>query len=262
MTTKFLDALASEKAHNAKLLKVIYLVVALGAFGMYLNHSLPKHIELHLAPDPKAGDTIEATNGLTPVPPVNVYGFGYYIWQQINRWQADGSKDYGRQIYDFQAYLTPRCQSQLQADMDNRFKKGELVQRTRNITEIPGFPFSANRVVPDGPSAWTVLLDMQVLEEFRGQSIKDVYIRYPLRIVRYDVDRERNPWRLALDCFGGNRPARLDQRDIQARQMPSAPAGIAPAVLPRTTDQAVDPVPAGELRATPMESPVSNTRTQ
>ena len=74
------------------------------------------------------------------MPKPNVYGFAYYIWQQINRWQTDGVKDYGQQIFNMQYYLTPRCQAQLQADMETRQGKGELRKRTRQITEIPGFP--------------------------------------------------------------------------------------------------------------------------
>ena len=48
-------------------------------------------------------------------------------------------------------------------------------------------------MLSEGPDAWTVLLDMQVTETFGGQGVKDVFIRYPLRVVRFDVDRERNP---------------------------------------------------------------------
>ena len=56
-----------------------------------------------VAPDIKAGDSVRFADGQAPVPEVNVYGFAYYIWQQINRWQTDGSKDYGQQIFQFQS---------------------------------------------------------------------------------------------------------------------------------------------------------------
>lgn len=263
MSQKYLDALASERQHNAVLRKVMLLVAGLGAIGMFLTYSLPKHLELHVAPDMKAGDTVSFKGGQAPVPTVNVYGFAYYIWQQINRWQADGAVDYGKQIYDFQAYLTPRCQAQLQGDMEDRFKKGELRQRTRQITEVPGFSFAENRVITESTSAWTVLLDMQVMESYRGQAIKDVFIRYPVRVVRYDVDRQRNPWRLAVDCFGSNRPARLDAEEIKAVQSGkpgtalALPQTVTPAALPKTADQSIDP--SSEMQPTPLEVPASPT---
>ena len=238
----YLDALASERRHNGFLRWIVAAVMGLGAFGIWIAYQVPKNIDLHVAPDMKAGDSVRVVNGESPVPPSNAYGFAYYIWQQINRWQADGSKDYGQQIYNFQSYLTPACQAQLTADMDNRFKAGELRGRTRQISEIPGFAFAANRVIAEGPASWTVLLDMQVTETYRGQPVKDTFVRYPLHIVRYDVDRERNPWRLALDCYGTKRPERLDEDELRAslakKQAPTVrplPGGIEPSALPRAT---------------------------
>ena len=117
--------------------------------------------------------------------------------------------------------------------------------RTRQMTEIPGLGYAANRVLPDGQAAWTVLLDMQLMEAFRGQPVKDAFIRYPIRVVRYDVDRERNPWRLAIDCYGSHRPERLDVRDVQdassGKTEASLPSVVTPPALPRTTGDAVDP---------------------
>ena len=170
-----LDALAAERAHSATLRKMILLVAAVGGLGMYFAHALPKRLDLHVAPDIKAGDTVRFADGQAPVPDVNVYGFAYYIWQQINRWQTDGSKDYGQQIFRFQSYITPSCRDQLQADMQNRHQAGELRNRTRQMTEIPGLSYAANRVIADGSAAWTVLLDMQLMETFRGQPVKDAF---------------------------------------------------------------------------------------
>ena len=63
--------------------------------------------------------------------------------------------------------------------------------------------------------------------------------------MKYDVDRERNPWRLAIDCYGSHRPQRLDMRDVQAISQGKAevqlPGALTPAALPRTTGEAVDP---------------------
>lgn len=242
---QFLDALASERRHNDRLTKTMAGVIALGIVSTWFAWRQPKSVDVHLAPDVRAGDTVRVSDGRSPVPSPNVYGFAYYIWQQVNRWQTDGAQDYGQQIFNMQYYLTPRCQAQLQADMELRQGKGELRRRTRQISEIPGFPYSENRVLSDGPDAWTVLLDMQVTETFGGQSVKEIFIRYPLRVVRFDVDRERNPWHLALDCFGANRPARLNPADLKAGadvrisvQAPRLPGTISPSSLSR--DTAVD----------------------
>jgi len=244
MSGKYTNDLASSKHHNQQLLVVIFAVIALAMVAVYFAWRQPKHVDVHVATDLAAGDSIRVTDGQAIIPKANVYGFGYYIWQQINRWQSDGVKDYGQQIYAMQYFLTPSCQAQLKADMEKRHLRGELRRRTRHVTEIPGFPYSENRVIAEGRDAWTVLLDMQVMETFGGSAVKDVFIRYPLRIVRFDVDRERNPWKLALDCFGSNTPARLNPADLNPAaaaanlKAPRLPGTIAPSSLP--TDTSVD----------------------
>lgn len=265
MSKTYLDALATARAANKTLRNMVVIVAALGAGGMYLAARMPHEIEVHLAPNIQGGDSVTVAGGESPVPEVNVYGFAYYIWQQINRWQTDGFTDYGKQIYYYQAYITPSCRAQLENDMQTRGGAGELRSRTRIMTEIPGFGFAPNRVIAQGTNAWTVLLDMQLQESFKGQQIKDVYIRYPMRVVRYDVDREKNPWRLAIDCYGNNRPARLNPAEVSAvqkgKQNPNLPAEIAPATLPSTvTDPSVDvndptPTPVQQQPAAPATTP-------
>lgn len=244
-TPKYIDALAMAKSQNKTLLQIIVGLLALSAFGIHMAWRVPKTIDVNLAPDVRAGDTVVATHGVTPMPTPNVYGFAYYIWQQINRWQTDGSQDYGAQMFSMQYFVTPSCQAQLKADMEGRHRRGELRQRTRQITEIPGLGFSTNRVIADGSNAWTVLLDMQVMETFAGQPVKNIFIRYPIRVVKFDVDRERNPWQLAVDCYGGNVPARLDPKDLQqsAKELgtqplaaPRLPSTISPSSLPAAVD--------------------------
>ena len=198
MSNTYLEALASERSHNGFLRKVVAGSLIAGVLGTYIAYTVPKTIEVHLAPDIRAGSVVEIKNGVGYIPPENVYSFAYYIWQQLNRWQEDGMKDYPKQLYNLQSFVTAKCQAEIKDDMKNRAKNSELLQRTRLITEIPGFSFAANRVITEGSAAWTVFLDMQLQETYRGQNVKDTFIRYPLRIVHFDVDRERNPWGLGL----------------------------------------------------------------
>lgn len=242
---KYLDALSAERRHSAMLRHLVLAVAALGALGTYLAWQVPKRIHVHFLPSVTAGSSVQAESGETPVPPSNVYSFAYYIWQQVHRWNADGAKDYGQQIFRMQNYITPQCVAQLTGDLQVRQKANELRFRTRQLSEVPGFGFASNRVIATpGGGAWTVFLDMQVQETFRGEPVKDVYIRYPLRVVRFDVDRERNPWQLAVDCYGVHRPARLDEKELRpegARQphaplkVPALPSQVPPAALPEAT---------------------------
>ena len=247
MSSPFLDALANERRITKLQREAMFCIVVLSLVAMWLIHRAPHHLTFHPAPNMRAGDSILVTAGVAPVPDPNVYGFGYYIWQQLNRWARDGARDYAQQIFAFQSYITPACQDQLKNDEAKRARAGELVMRTRALAEIPGQAYSASRVIPDGDNAWTVLLDMHIVETVRGVPVKDAFIRYPLRVVRYDVDREKNPWGLAIDCFGGNRPERIDA--VLAGSGATAPPSLSPAPLQPTQPARSTPPPPASLPA-------------
>lgn len=209
---RYVDALAQERWFNKVLLGVTGVAAFLAVIAMMGWRSAGKDLDLHIPPDLSKGATIKAGSG--EVPPPNVYTFGFYIWQQLNRWSKNGQQDYGEQIFKLQAYFTPSCQEQLIADHKLRSEQGELDQRTRSVMEIPGLGYVEDRVTVLADGSWTVLIDAQVQETSRGVPVKDAFIRYPLHIVRYDVDRERNPWKLAVDCYA-SRPERLDPKAVE-----------------------------------------------
>jgi integrating conjugative element protein (TIGR03746 family) len=164
---------------------------------------------VHIPPDLRAG----STQPVHEVPQPNVYAFAYYIWQQLNRWPEEGSEDYGRNIFRLAAYVTPAFRAQLTRDMEQRGRRGELTRRVRMVREAPGAGFETRRVevVEDGQS-WVVWLDLDIVESVRGMDVKQTQVRYPLRVVRYDVDREKNPWGLALAGFA-SAPERIEPRN-------------------------------------------------
>ncbi|MQT50293.1 DUF2895 family protein, partial [Pseudomonas helleri] len=57
-----------------------------------------------------------------------------------------------------------------------------------------------------------------------AEQVKRALVRYPLKVVRVDVDPERNPFGLALDCYSGA-PQRIISPD------PVTPASTTPGGL-------------------------------
>lgn len=149
------------------------------------------------------------------VPPPVVYTFGLYIFQQLNRWSSDGEKDYPAQIYRLQGFLTPSCIDAFQEDMNDKRRKGELRRRVRMVQEISGHGFSRSRVEADTDESWQLWLDVNVKETIANHEVKNVNLRYPLRVVRFDVDREVNPWGLALACDGKPTSTLLTEQDLE-----------------------------------------------
>ena len=87
-------------------------------------------------------------------------------------------------------------------------------QRVRTVQEIYGQSYSTQRVQVTSGNAWTVWLDVNVRESINGHPVKDVMLRYALPVVRFDVDREVNPWGLALACDESLTPQLLEASDI------------------------------------------------
>lgn len=188
---------------------VVFLVVVIMALW-WRNGVLQETRRLYIPPDLTQGMVTQFEN----VPAPLVYTFAYYIFQQLNRWPSDGEKDYPQQIYKLQGFMTPTCRVALEADMNEKQRLGELRQRVRSIQEILGHSYTRSRVVFESNSAWLTWLDVNVTESINGHPVKDVMLRYPMRIVRFDVDKEVNPWGLALDCDDSMRPELLSEQQI------------------------------------------------
>ena len=152
----------------------------------------PRNMTIHVPPDLRSG----STRKWWEVPPESVYTFGFYLFQQLNRWPADGEKDYPRAIQKLSAYLTPSCKSELESDFRKRQVAGELRHRTRGVFEIPerGYGDAPElRVQTQGRDRWRVTLDLTA-EEFHGsERVKQAFVRYPLRWCAWTWTRRKTP---------------------------------------------------------------------
>jgi len=177
---------------GAVLVLVLLLVLALAGWAR-----APSAITLHYPPDLSTG----AAQQLGDIPKANIYGFAFYIFQQLNRWPNDGQEDYFERIHTLKHYLTPACFEERLSDFDSRNRNNELTGRSRAVWEIPGRGFDLLRVKATSNDTWVVGLDLHVQETYRGERVKDRLIHFPVNVVNYDVDPELNPWGLALDCY-------------------------------------------------------------
>jgi integrating conjugative element protein (TIGR03746 family) len=179
------------------------IAVGLGA-GWW---SAPQDLTIHVPPDLRSG----STRKWWEIPPESVYAFTFYIFQQLNRWPNDGEEDYNRNLQSLTAYLTPACRSFFQQDYDHRRRSGELRKRMRGLYEIPGRGYGDDpetRVKVISDNDWLVTLDINADEYHGAEQVKRALVRYPIKVVRLDIDPELNPFGLALDCYDGT-PQRI-----------------------------------------------------
>ena len=217
--SRFRNEVAHLQAH-VKTLRLgagaLFVVALLLGFGWW---SAPRDLTIHVPPDLRSGSTRKWWD----VPPESVYAFTFYIWQQVQRWPTNGEEDYARNLRALSSYLTPGCRTFLQQDYEYRRTSGELRQRVRGIYEIPGRGYGedpATRVKVVSSRDWIVTLDVSADEYYGPEQIKRALVRYPIKVVRLDIDPERNPFGLALDCHA-RAPERIETPP------PAAPPGRA-----------------------------------
>lgn len=203
-------------AQQAHIFSLRIAVIVLGAVSLsafYGWHKAPEELTVHVPPDLRSG----STRKWWEIPPENVYAFGFYIFQQMQRWEKNGDDDYQDNITRMASYVTPSCKEYLQKDYEIRRNAGELRRRERNVSEIPGHGLTdpgVQRVIEIGINDWTVNLDLLADESVNGERVKRAMTRYPLSIVRADVDPEKNPFGLMWNCYASN-PQRIEV-DLQA----------------------------------------------
>lgn len=200
-TKKVLDG---NKLHITSL-RVIIAFMAIVIFGQMWGWSqAPKHIKVDIPPDLRSG----STRGINERHPFNIYSFGYYIFQQVNNWPIEGVEDYDKRIESLSCYFTPNFKAALRRDYDLKMKRHEL-NRTRAMQEMPGRIYTDKRVYKESSDSWIAFYDLNVKETYRSEPVKNIFARYPLRIIRWDVDAECNLWGLAIDGFY-KKPKRLE----------------------------------------------------
>lgn len=189
---------------------VIALLIVVAAQWMR-NGKLQETRRVYVPPSMTQG----VVTTFNEVPAPVIYTFGLYIFQQLNRWERDGEKDYPQEIYRLQGYMTPSCISAFRRDMNEKRKKGEIRRRSRMLQEISGRGYHPRRVSVEADDRWRVTYDFNVKETITDHEVKNVNLRYTLNIVRFDVDREVNPWGLAIECIGDVRPTLLTDDDLK-----------------------------------------------
>lgn len=206
--SRFKNEVVHLSAHIKTLRFGVFALLGFSSMLVFGWWSAPRNLTIHVPPDLRSG----SVRKWWEVPPESVYAFTLYIFQQLHRWPVDGEQDYPRNIRALSAYLTPACRSFLDEDFAVRRENGELRQRVRGIYEIPGRGYAdapALRVRTLSERDWVVTLDVDADEYYGSEQVKRALIRYSIRVVRLDVDAEKNPFGLALDCYSSP-PERIE----------------------------------------------------
>ena len=198
---RYRDENSNLRAHITTLRFGVGILLLIIAGLMHGWQHAKEAVRIHIPPDLRSGAVIKAND----VQPAHIYAFANTVFQQANHWE-NGQADYGQQLFRVSPYLTPPFIDSLKSDMVLRGKNGELSERTRTIQPLTGQGFEERRVAVLSEDTWLVWLDYNIREYVKSIEVKNVNIRYPIRVVRYAIDMDSNPWGLALDGYASEGP--------------------------------------------------------
>ncbi|WP_426576185.1 PFL_4703 family integrating conjugative element protein [Xenorhabdus stockiae] len=203
--SRFRHAVRNRDQHILTLRIVCGILVGVLLMSLLGWMASPRNLTIHNPPDLRSG----STRAWWEVPAPSVYSFAFYIFQQLHAWPKNGAQDYPAKIEALSPYLTPACQDFLREDARTRADSGELLDRVRVVYEVPGRGYETHSVTVRDRDNWVVRLDLVADEYYHAEPVKRALVRYPLKVVRWEGDAERNPFGLALDCYDGM-PQRLE----------------------------------------------------
>lgn len=210
------------------------LVFVIGGLGIGWDRARQDAV-IYLPPNLEEGGLVK----INQPERIHIYAFAARLMQVINHWETDGSTDYLKAIDSVRPYLTPRFYAELKYDLEQRLVnpvdgKGtavdELTGRVRSMQPLLATEsakiFDDDKVTVRSQGEWIAILDMHIEEQVKGLLVKSVNVRYPVRVVRYDVDLNTNRWGLALDGYETPGPARIATQ-------PAPVNTVAPSQLPQ-----------------------------
>lgn len=171
----------------------IFALILLGMVihSHYLLANLPKEFECNFPPDTSQGGKVMVNE----TPRHQVYGLAFGLFQKIYRCEKDCSVEFANNIRAYGYFYTDTYRQKMLSYAASR--EGYNRKRIRSISEHGNYKQS--KVIPLGNGVWVVYLDVVEKEYIGSKKVRDAIMRYPVVMVKNDVDRENNPWRLAFD---------------------------------------------------------------
>ena len=79
----------------------------------------------------------------------------------------------------------------------------------RTTVPVQGLAYSERRVEQLSDDAWIVYVDYDVTETVNNEVVKDIQVRYPVRVVRANISQNYNPYQLQIDGYASPGPTNL-----------------------------------------------------
>lgn len=175
----------------------LFLMLVLFAIA-YIR--LPKQITTYIPPDVSKG----FVQKVGEVPPATVYGFSRTLWEELNYCEKDCGDEYPQRLQSYRAYLTDSCFLEL----DKHFKNNRSLfnYRSRMLLPTDNALYSPDRVTRTSEGTWNVSQEYLLRDLVNAQSIRNLVMEYPLKVIRSTRPLGVNQLGLEVDCYYGAGP--------------------------------------------------------
>jgi integrating conjugative element protein (TIGR03746 family) len=202
------NAINARDSHIWTLRMALVMVSGIALAMAGILYSRQNDFFLHVPPDLSNGANIKPGELQAP----NAYAFASFVWRGLNDWPNAGKSDYPTNIKKYGCYVTPTFFNWIAKNEKEKNEAGEL-GRTRSLSHDDAF---ANEMVnPIGNNVFEVALTTRVHERIEGLPIKDIIVRYPLRVVA--DTRPCNRMGMALDGFYAQ-PERTEPEQVSVEK--------------------------------------------
>lgn len=202
------NAVSARDSHIWTLRAGCIIASAFAAGLMFTIHDKQNDFNCHIPPDLSRGAKIKPGE----LQAANSYSFASNIWRTLNDWEHEGKDDYINNIEKYECYVTPPFYTWLKANAKQKADNGEL-GRTRNLSMDDAYAEGMSVAV--GDNVFQVSLTTKVHERVGSSTIKDIVVRYPLRVV--PDTRKCNAMGMALDGFY-EQPERTETEHVQVEK--------------------------------------------
>lgn len=187
---------------NRIIILLFFLVVLLGIGFL----RIPTLLNVYVPPDLTRPQFVQPNE----VSPSYVHAFAKLMMEALNYCPEDCGSDYAKNLSRYRDYLTPACYQDL---LMHRQKNASIYEfRSRKLLPAGDDIFDSTKVNRLDHDVWEVRVEYLLEEHVKGVETRNRRYHYPLRIVRYAVPLDRNPYQLAFDCYLPPGPRPVDSQ--------------------------------------------------
>lgn len=154
---------------------------------------------------------------IAQIPEETIYAFVPLILQQLYLWEESGDINYEENSYRLRQFLTTDFQRTIHNEAVQGKQKGTLRGVQRSLQVIPSSIYNESSVQPVGDH-WIVWIDVEIRDIVNRIEVYRGIHRMSVRVVRYDINREFNPWQIALDGIENDEPL-IDEKEALRLQV-------------------------------------------